>query len=106
MKKYGYKNKLFKLLFILMLAFVPAVLFSGCARNIVGYHITSLPTKLVYQVGETPNFDGLKIERLNNDGTHYNLRYSKNNIEQVDTSTFGKKKVKVTIGNMSVAFNI
>ena len=106
MKKYGYKNKLFKLLVVLMLAFVPAVLFSGCARNIVGYHITSLPTKLVYQIGETPNFDGLKIERLNNDGTHYNLRYSKNNIEQVDTSTFGKKKVKVTIGNMSVAFNI
>ena len=106
MKKYGYRNKFLKLLIVLMLAFVPAVLFSGCARNIVGYHITSLPSKLVYQIGETPNFDGLKIERLNNDGTHYNLRYSKQNIQDVDTSTFGKKKVKVTIGNMSVAFNI
>ena len=106
MKKYGYVNKLLKLLVVLMLAFVPAVLFGGCARNIVGYHITSLPNKIVYQVGETPNFDGLKIERLNSDGTHYNMRFSKQDIGEVDTSTAGVKKVKVSKGSLSVAFNI
>lgn len=81
-------------------------MFSGCSRVGVTHQITSYPTKLVYQVGETPNYDGLRIETINNDGTHTVLHYTKNEISQIDTSSPGVKKVKVSKGNMSVSFNI
>ncbi len=95
-----------KFMSIFLIAIFSFGVFSGCARQGVSHQITHYPTKLVYQVGETPNFDGLKVETINNDGTHTMLRFSKEDISAVDTSTPGTKKVEVTKGDMSVAFNI
>ena len=101
MKKIFVKSLLF--LFVLFLC---GTLFCGCSRVGVSHQITSYPTKVVYQIGETPNFEGLRIETINNDGTHTKFHFTKNDVSQVDTSTAGVKKVKVAKGDMSVSFNI
>ena len=51
--------------FEVFLSFVMVLLggisLSGCARGVLGYHIKNMPNKIVYQVGEQVNFDGLAI---------------------------------------------
>lgn len=86
--------------------FLLAPIFCGCARTGVSHRITSYPNKLVYQVGDKPDFSGLRIETINNDGTHTWLRFSNENIDEVDTSTPGTKKVVVTKDNATISFNI
>lgn len=86
--------------------FIISPIFYGCSRMGVTYSVVALPNKLVYQVGETPNFDGLRIDIINNDGTHKIFRYAQKNISEVDTSTPGTKKVKVESEDISVSFDI
>ena len=78
----------------------------GCARGVLGYHIKNMPNRIVYQIGENVNFDGLAIETINIDGTHNTLRFLKDDIQPVDTSTAGKKKVVVEKNNISVSFDV
>lgn len=92
------------ILFVVMLVISPA--FYGCSRTGVTYSVVALPNKLVYQIGETPNYEGLKIDTINNDGTHKVFRYAQKNISEVDTSTPGTKKVKVESEDISVSFDI
>ncbi len=95
-----------KVIFAIILCFCGGAIFSGCSRNAIGYRVKTLPNKVVYQVGETPNFDGLKIETINNDGTYGKFHYNENQISKVDTSTPGTKKVVIEKDNMSLSFNI
>lgn len=101
MKKIFRKSILF-----LFALFFCLTLFSGCAREGVSHQITNYPTKIVYEVGEKPNFDGIRIETLNNDGTHTLFHVSKEDIGDIDTSTPGEKVVKVEKENVSVSFPI
>ena len=78
----------------------------GCARGVLGYHIKNMPNRIVYQIGENVNFDGLAIETINIDGTHNTLRFLKDDIQPVDTSTAGKKKVVVEKNNITVSFDV
>ena len=105
-----YKSKkscLFVNLFLaIIICFCGGVMFTGCCRNAIGYHVKAMPSKIVYQVNETPSFDGLKIEAINNDGTFSRFRFDGRHISNVDTSTPGVKKVVVEKDNMSLSFNI
>lgn len=100
------KKKIHSIFLTLLCVLFVSPLFLGCARHGVSHKITNYPAKLVYQVGETPNFDGLRIETINNDGTHTYLHFSNEDISDVDTSTPGEKKVKIEKGNVSVSFQV
>ncbi len=107
-KKNKIKNlsKVFKTFLAVIILLCSGVLYAGCSRAVVGYHVKALPNKVVYQIGEKVNFEGLKIESVNNDGTYSKFNLSTENISEVDTSTFGVKKVVVQKENMSVSFDI
>lgn len=96
-------NKI-SLIFALLIS--ATALFSGCAMNAVSYHITNFPNKIIYEIGETPNYAGLKIETTNSDGTNTMVGLNGAEISKVDTSTSGEKKVFVKKGGFSTAFNI
>lgn len=92
------------LIFALLIS--ATALFSGCAMNAVSYHITNFPNKIIYEIGEKPNYAGLKIETTNSDGTNTMVGLNGAEISKVDTSTSGEKKVFVKKGSFSTAFNI
>lgn len=96
-------NKI-SLIFALLIS--ATALFSGCAMNAVSYHITNFPNKIIYEIGEKPNYAGLKIETTNSDGTNTMVGLDGAEISKVDTSTSGEKKVFVKKGSFSTAFNI
>ena len=89
-----------------IICFVGGLIFCGCSRGVIGYRLKSLPNKIAYQVGEMPNFDGLRIETINSDGTYSKCYFAENQITNVDTSTPGIKKVTIEKDNMSLSFNI
>ena len=93
-------------LFLLILSFLVVPIFSGCSSGAVNYYLTSFPNKLVYEIGETPNYEGLKVETTNTDGTHSTVRLRDEDISNVDTSTSGVKKVFIRKNGLSTAFNI
>lgn len=108
-KKVRKKNifgNIFKTFVALVILFCGGLVFSGCSRAVVGYHVKSLPNKVVYQIGEKVNFVGLKIESVNNDGTYSKFNLSNADISDVNTSTFGVKRVVAQKDNMSVSFDI
>ena len=92
------------LIFALLIS--TTALFSGCAMNAVSYHITNFPNKIIYEIGEKPNYAGLKIETTNSDGTNTMVGLNGAEISKVDMSTSGEKKVFVKKGSFSTAFNI
>ncbi len=95
-----------KFFMAVLLIFCSVFTLSGCSRNVVGYHVKSLPKKVVYQIGETVSYDGLVIEAINNDETYSKCRINNSNISSVDTTTAGVKKVVVEKNKMSISFNI
>lgn len=96
----------FKLIISLCFICCCAILFSGCASGAVDYFLTRFPEKIVYEKGEVPNFDGVKVETSNSDGTNALVRLKEENFSRVDTSTSGEKKVEITKNGLSTAFNI
>ena len=82
------------------------LLLSGCTSKPMDYYIVSYPNKVVYQIGETVSFDGLKIKTINSDGTHRVVNLQKSDLPQVDTSTSGKKQVVVSHNGISTSFDI
>lgn len=101
-----YLSNIIKLFAVLIICLSSGMIFSGCSRVAISHHIKELPNKIVYQVGETPSFDGLKIETINSDGTYGKFRFDREQISNVDTSTPGTKKVVIEKGDMSLSFNI
>ena len=95
------KNFAFLLLFCLIIP-----IFTGCTSGSSSLYLTSLPNKIVYEIGEEISFKGLKVESLNTDGTTCNVRVDYSKIDSVDTSTFGEKIVKITKGDLSATFSI
>ena len=95
------KNIAFLLLFFLIIPF-----FSGCTSGSSSLFLTSLPSKVVYDVGEKVSFKGLKVESLNTDGTNCNVSVNYEKLDNVDTSSAGEKIVKITKGDLSVTFSI
>ncbi len=91
-------------IFLIFCFIVP--LFSGCTSGSSSLMITAYPNKMVYQVGEKFDYSGLKMESYNTDGTNCNTFVSPDEIGEVDTSTAGEKKVKITKGDLSTTFSI
>lgn len=100
-----FKNRLFKLCLIALVAFFSVNIFSGCSSGAVNYYITNFP-KLVYEVGEEIDFSGLRVESINTDGTNTMVNLKDAQISKVDTSTSGVKKVKISKGKLSTVYNI
>lgn len=92
-------------LIALMFTFITSLL-SGCASGAVNYYLTRFPNKLIYEIGEKIDFTGLKVETINSDGTNTMVRLEEDNFSEVDTSTPGVKKVKISNGKLSTVFNI
>jgi hypothetical protein len=103
MKKFSYNFKILSLFFVLVFC---VSMLSGCASGAVNYYLSSFPSKLVYEVGEKVDFSGLKVESINSDGTNNMIALKEEYFSDVDTSTAGVKKVKITNGKLSTAFNI
>ena len=103
------KSKLTKKLFFSLLScilIVSSIMLSGCSRRTIGYSVKAMPNKVVYQIGERVDLEGLKIQSIASDGTYTTCRYSLEDVSNVDTSTAGKKKVTVEKDNMSISFDI
>ena len=64
----------------------------------------SVPTQ--FTVGETPDFSGIVVKVVYNDGTVKELGYSDVTVSELDTTTAGKKTVSVTYNNFSVNFEV
>ena len=98
-------KKLYKIVLVFIVAIISVNIFSGCSSGAVNFYITSFP-KLVYEVGEEIDFSGLKVEALNTDGTNTMVNLRDADISEVDTSTSGVKKVKISKGKLSTVYNI
>ena len=94
-----------KTILVFLVAIFSVSIFSGCSSGAVNYYITSFP-KLVYEVGEEIDFSGLKVESINTDGTNTMINLKDAQISQVDTSTSGIKKVKISKGKLSTVYNV
>ena len=101
-----YKKIVTKIFLISAIIFGCVAVFGGCAVQSCGYKIKSLPNKIIYQIGEKPNFDGLKIQAINTNGNYQNLRFDAEDINSVDTSSAGVKKVIVKKGGFEISFDI
>lgn len=99
------KSDFVKILLVLILIVSSVGVFSGCSSGAVNYYITSFP-KLVYEVGEQVDLTGLKVESINTDGTNTMVNLKDAEISNVDTSTSGVKKVKISKGQLSTVYNI
>lgn len=91
---------------ILALIFVSVSFFSACSSGKSSLMITANPSKIVYEINEKFDANGLNIESFNNDGTTTKIFLSDGDIEEVDTSTAGEKVVKVKKDNLSTTFLI
>ena len=81
-----YKKIVTKIFLVSAIIFGCVAVLGGCAVQSCGYKIKSLPNKIIYQIGEKPNFDGLKIQAINTNGNYQNLRFDAEDINSVDTS--------------------
>lgn len=106
MKKNLFRSRSLKIVLVAVILCCSSFFLGGCAKGTSAYKIVQLPNKIVYQIGETPNFDGLKIEQLNTDGTTSNLNFSAEHITVPDTSTYGAKRVVVKKDDFAVSFEI
>lgn len=94
---------------ILLIIILSIVFFNGCSfgPNQISIFVVSTPKKIVYNLNEEINLDGLKIEGYNSDGTTKMISVNNSNISnQVDMSTFGEKTVVITKNNLSTSFKI
>ena len=100
------------ILFIVMLAAL--LCFSACVdgpatgdvEGVKSIEIVqgSVPTQL--KVGETPDFSGIKVKVVFEDGTTKEVGYSDVTVSALDTSTAGKKTVTVTYNGLSLDFEV
>ncbi|MBQ0017430.1 MAG: bacterial Ig-like domain-containing protein [Clostridiales bacterium] len=95
-----------RVVFIVIIMSFCSIIFTGCTSGQVSLFFTSYPSKIAYEIGEEVSFDGLKVEALNTDGTTTVQSISKDEISEVDTSSFGEKTVKITKGQISTTFKI
>ena len=102
MKKY----KILKFAFVIVVLCLCVSTLSGCASGAVNYYVSNFPNRLVYEVNEKVDLSGLKVETINSDGTNTMVSLKNAEISDVDTSTSGVKKVKITKGKLSTVFNI
>lgn len=98
--------KKLKIFAILLIISISAGIFSGCTSGGVSLFFTNFPSKLAYQVGEKLELKGMKVERLNTDGTNTQIMVDEKDIEVEDMSTPGEKKVKIKKENISTTFSI
>lgn len=95
------KKIAFLLIFCLIIPF-----FAGCTSGSSSIMITNEPNKIVYEIGESVDYKGIKLESYNNDGTTTKINFSEKDFSAVDTSTPGEKFVQITKGELSATFSI
>lgn len=95
------KKSVFLLIFCLIIP-----LFAGCTSGGSSLFFTGFPNKIVYEIGEKVNFNGLSIESFNNDGTTTKINLSEKDLPEIDTSSAGEKVVQINKGELSTTFTI
>lgn len=68
--------------------------------------IVSLPTKTVYEVGETLDVTGLKVNITTESGTIISNNGSNLNIASVTFTSAGEQRIEVKYGNVSAYFTV
>ena len=94
-----------KSVFLLIICLI-IPLFAGCTSGGSSLFFTGFPNKIVYEIGESVNFNGLSIESLNNDGTTTKINLSEKDLPEIDTSSAGEKVVQINKGELSTTFTI
>lgn len=92
------------LIFALILTIIP--IFSGCTSGKSSLLIVAKPNKIVYEIGEKFDANGLTVESYNADGTTTKVCINEQEISSVDTSTAGEKVVEIKKDNLSTSFTI
>lgn len=98
--------KKIKILACFLSVIMVSLIFSGCTSMGVSLFLTAYPSKTAYEVGDELDLNGLKVERLNGDGTFTMQRISDDEVEPVDLSTPGEKTVRIVKGEMSTTFKV
>ena len=103
-----------KLLILLITVLAAMLCFAACTDDITigglegvkSIEIVkgSVPTQ--FTVGDPPDFSGIAVKVVFNDGTVKELGYSDVTVSELDTSTAGKKTVTVTYNGISVNFEV
>ena len=103
-----------KLLILITVALAVLLCLSACGdktsndgdANVASIEIVkdSVPTEI--NVGDTPDFSGIKVKVNYEDGTSKEVGYADVSISALDTSTAGKKTVTVTFGDASAKFEV
>ena len=101
--KYFFRKTIIKLLAFIFIIAIFSLTLTGCVSAPTGLYIENYPIKQVYQVGEVPTFDGLKIKTINTDGTHRMVYLNQNELPKIDTSTSGVKTVVINKGLYLIA---
>lgn len=68
--------------------------------------VVSNPKKMVYLIGEEPDFSGLKIEGVRENGTTFTVYTSKCQITGFDSSTVGMKTITVAYEGYKTTFYV
>ncbi len=101
-----------KLLILLLITLAATLCFAACNKPLpdelgiksIKLIDGSVPTE--YNVGDTPDFSGIRVEITFDDGTTKEIGYSDVQISPLDTSTAGEKKVTVTYGGHNFEFTV
>ena len=98
-------KKVKKSVFLSIFCFI-ILFFTGCTSGASSLFFASLPEKIVYEVGEKVNLDGLCVKSYNSDGTTSKIMLGENDLPQIDTSLAGEKIVQINKGGLSTTFSI
>lgn len=99
MKKFG-------IIISLVLISFSFMFFCGCTHEMVSLYIYKMPNKLVYEIGEELDISGLELKNIKTDSALLKIYNNKANFSGFDSSTSGKKEVRVSYGEFTTSFSV
>lgn len=91
---------------VAILISISAIFFTGCTHEMVDLYIYKMPNKLVYEIGEKIDTDGIELKGVKTDSALTRISKNKANFSGFDSSTKGKKEVIVSYGNFTASYTI
>lgn len=91
---------------VAILISISTIFFTGCTHEMVDLYIYRMPNKLVYEIGEKIDTDGIELKGVKTDSALTRISKNKANFSGFDSSTTGKKEVIVSYGNFTASYTI
>lgn len=93
-------------LFLICLISFSCLIFSGCTHEMVSLYIYKMPNKLVYEIGEELDLNGLELKNIKTDSALLKINNNNANFSEFDNSTSGRKEITVSYGKFTTSFSV